>query len=157
MFSLSPGAATMHTQSEILIHAPKEAIFESAADLSRWPAVLPHYRFITYLRRGTDRHIVKMAAHRDGIPIAWTSEQIIDREACEIRFHHLKAFTKGMVVVWQFEEKPEGTLVRIVHVLNFRVRFLAPLAERIIGGFFIDNIAHKTLRTFKAHLESRVA
>ena len=94
-----------------------------------------------------------MAAHRDGIPISWVSEQIIDRDRLEIRFVHLRAFTKGMAVVWSFDEKPEGTLVRIVHVLNFRIRALAPIVDPIIGGFFIDNIANKTLRTFKAHLE----
>jgi len=143
------------TESTIIIRAPKQAIFDSAADLSRWPELLPHYRYITYLERGTDRHIVKMAAHRDGIPISWVSEQVIDRERLEIRFTHLRAFTKGMGVVWSFEEKPEGTLVRIVHVLNFRIPFLAPVADRIIGGFFIDNIAHKTLAAFKAHLEAR--
>lgn len=145
----------MTTESTIIIRAPKQAIFDSAADLSRWPELLPHYRYITYLERGTDRHIVKMAAHRDGIPISWVSEQVIDRERLEIRFTHLRAFTKGMGVVWSFEEKPEGTLVRIVHVLNFRIPFLAPVADRIIGGFFIDNIAHKTLAAFKAHLEAR--
>lgn len=145
----------MNTESTIVIRAPKAAIFESAADLSLWPAILPHYRYITYLERGVDRHVVKMAAHRDGIPIAWVSEQVIDRERLEIRFTHLRAFTRGMGVVWSFEETPEGTLVRIVHVLKFRVPFLAPIADRIIGGFFIENIAHKTLRTFKAHLESR--
>lgn len=144
----------MNTETSLVIRAPKQAIFDAAADLSRWPALLPHYRYITYLERGNDRHVVKMAAHRDGIPISWVSEQVIDRERLEIRFTHLRAFTKGMGVVWSFEEKPEGTLVRIVHVLNFRVRFLAPVADRIIGGFFIDNIACKTLAAFKAHLEA---
>jgi ribosome-associated toxin RatA of RatAB toxin-antitoxin module len=144
----------MNTQSTIVIRAPKERIFEVTSDLSRWPELLPHYRYITYLERGADRHIVKMAAHRDGIPISWVSEQIIDRERLEIRFVHLRAFTKGMAVVWSFDEKPEGTLVRIVHVLNFRISALAPIVDPIIGGFFIDNIANKTLRAFKAHLEA---
>ncbi len=115
--------------------------------------MLPHYRYIKYLERGEDRHVVKMAAHRDGIPVSWVSEQTIDRERMEIHFLHLRAFTKGMAVVWSFDEKPEGTLVRIVHVLKFRVPFLAPLADRVIGGYFIDDIANKTLRAFKAHLE----
>jgi len=143
----------MNTESSIVIRAPKQRIFDVTSDLSRWPELLPHYRYIDYLERGDDRHIVKMACHRDGIPISWVSEQIIDRERLEIHFLHLRAFTKGMAVVWTFDERPEGTLVRIVHVLRFRVPALAPLAEPIIGGFFIENIANKTLRTFKAHLE----
>jgi ribosome-associated toxin RatA of RatAB toxin-antitoxin module len=143
----------MNTESSILIRAPKQRIFDVTSDLSRWPELLPHYRAIDYLERGDDRHIVKMACHRDGIPISWVSEQIIDRERLEIHFLHLRAFTKGMAVVWSFDECPEGTLVRIVHVLRFRVSALAPLAEPIIGGFFIENIANKTLRAFKTHFE----
>jgi ribosome-associated toxin RatA of RatAB toxin-antitoxin module len=144
----------MNTESSILIRAPKQHIFDVTSDLSRWPELLPHYRSIDYLERGDDRHVVRMACHRDGIPISWISEQIVDRKRLEIHFLHLRAFTKGMAVVWSFEEKPEGTFVRIVHVLRFRVPALAPLAEPIIGGFFVENIANKTLRAFKTHFES---
>ncbi len=95
-----------------------------------------------------------MAAVRSGIPISWTSEQIIDRENLQVRFHHLKAFTKGMQVVWTFEETPAGVLVQIGHDLRFRVPALAPIADPIIGGFFIQHIAGRTLRCMKAHLEA---
>ena len=96
-----------------------------------------------------------MAAKRSGIPIAWTSEQIIDRQKWEVRFHHLKAFTKGMRVVWTFQERPAGVLVEISHDLQFRVNLLAPMADKIIGDFFIHNIASKTLRSIKAYVEAR--
>lgn len=143
----------MHTATDILIRAPLAQIFETAADLEQWPAILPHYRYIHYYERGPGRNVVKMAATRSGIPIAWTSEQIIDRERMEVRFKHLKAFTKGMEVVWQFHETPEGVHVEIIHDLNFRVRALAPVADWVIGEFFIGNVANKTLRRMKAHLE----
>ena len=70
----------MHTGNSILMHAPKTTIFETAANLELWPKILPHYRYIKYLARGTDRNVVIMAATRSGIPISWMSEQIIDRE-----------------------------------------------------------------------------
>ncbi len=94
------------------MRAPKMSIFETAANLELWPKILPHYRYIRYLERSPNRNLVVMAAMRSGIPISWTSEQIIDRDRLEIRFHHLKAFTKGMRVVWTFKETPEGVLVR---------------------------------------------
>ena len=145
----------MHTGNSIIMHAPAEAIFETAANLERWPEILPHYRYIKYLERGTDRNLVVMAAVRSGIPISWTSEQVIDREKREVRFHHLKAFTKGMRVVWTFKETSAGVLVEIIHDLRFRVPALAPLADLIIGGFFIQHIANRTLRCMKAHLEAQ--
>lgn len=137
------------------MHAPKSAIFEAAADLERWPEFLPHYRYIRYLERGETRNIVVMAAVRSGIPISWTSEQIIDREKQEVRFHHLKAFTKGMDVVWTFADTPAGVLVEIVHDMRFRLPALASIAEPVIGGFFIHHIASQTLRCMKAHLEGK--
>jgi ribosome-associated toxin RatA of RatAB toxin-antitoxin module len=147
----------MHTGNAIIIQAPKKAIFETAANLELWPKILPHYRYIRYLERGADRNLVVMAAVRAGIPIAWTSEQIIDREKFEVRFHHLKAWTKGMDVVWSFKETPGGVVVEIVHDLHFRIPLLAPLAEPIIGNGFIHPVATKTLHFMKAYLENNHA
>lgn len=145
----------MHTGNSIIIHAPKTAIFETAANLELWPKILPHYRYIRYLERGETRNVVVMAATRSGIPISWTSEQIIDRAKLEVRFHHLKAFTKGMDVLWTFTDTPGGVLVEIVHDLNFRIPALAPVADRIIGEFFISSVANQTLRHMKTYVETR--
>src|SRR5689334_7075371 len=115
----------MHKANSIVINASRDRIFEVAADLSRWPEILPHYRYIEYLEKGDDRNVVKMAAVRDGIPIAWVSEQIIDRETPQIIFRHLRAWTKGMEVVWRFSGDPAGPVgVEIVHDLKFRIPLL---------------------------------
>jgi ribosome-associated toxin RatA of RatAB toxin-antitoxin module len=145
----------MHTANSIIIRAPKIAIFETAANLELWPKILPHYRYIRYLERSPDRNVVVMAAVRSGIPIAWTSEQIIDRERCEIHFRHLKAWTKGMHVVWKLTETPAGVLVEILHDMRFRIPLLAPIAEPIIGKGFIHPVATRTLRWMKVYLESQ--
>ncbi|HSZ26821.1 MAG TPA: SRPBCC family protein [Chthoniobacterales bacterium] len=137
------------------MNAPEEIIFETAADLERWPTFLPHYRYIHYYEKGPVRNLVKMAANRGSIPIAWVSEQIIDRENREIRFKHLNAWTKGMKVVWKFRPLAAGVEVQIVHDLSFRVPPLAPVAEPIIGGFFINYVATQTLRHMKAHVEKK--
>lgn len=130
-------------------------IFETAANLQLWPKILPHYRYIHYLESSADRNVVVMAATRSGIPISWTSEEIIDRKQMEVRFHHLKAFTKGMRVVWTFRETPSGTLVEIEHDLQFRIQSLGAFADKIIGDFFIHNIASKTLLCMKTYVEER--
>jgi len=143
----------MHTSNSILIRAPKEAIFDAVANLKAWPNILPHYRSISYYQRGVRRNTVKMAANRSGIPVAWTSEQEIDREAWEVRFRHLKGWTKGMLVVWTFKETPDGVFVEIIHDLKFRFAILSIVAERIIGDFFVKHIADQTLAGMKKHLE----
>jgi len=147
----------MHTGNSIIMRAPRRTIFETAANLELWPKILPHYRYIRYLERGPERNLVVMAAVRAGIPISWTSEQIIDPEKMEVHFNHLKAWTKGMHVVWSFQETPAGVLVEIVHDLQFRIPLLAPIAEPIIGNGFIHPVASKTLRCMKAYLENSIA
>jgi ribosome-associated toxin RatA of RatAB toxin-antitoxin module len=137
-----------------LINASADRVFAVTSDVLGWPEMLPHYRYVRLLRSTSRGKVIKMAARRDGIPVSWVSELIVDGKNQKIHFEHLRAFTKGMIVTWSFDETQEGTLVRIVHDLNFRIRFLAPLAERIIGEFFIESIAGKTLTTFKRHLES---
>jgi ribosome-associated toxin RatA of RatAB toxin-antitoxin module len=144
----------MHKANSIIMRAPRMRIFETAANLELWPKILPHYRYIRYLERAPRRNVVIMAARRGPIPISWTSEEVIDPDRFEVRFHHLKAFTKGMDVIWTFQDTPEGVRVEIVHDLQFRIPLLAPLAEMIIGKLFIHPVATKTLRCMKAHLES---
>ena len=145
----------MQTGNSIIIHAPREVIFETIADLQQWPRLLPHYRYVHFLERHNDHSVVEMAAMRSGIPISWTSELVVDRERMEIRFLHLKAFTRGMRVIWTFKETPAGVLVEIQHQLRFRIPALAPIAEPIIGGFFIHHVANQTLSAMKAHLEKQ--
>ena len=103
------------------------------------------------------REIVRMAATRSGIPISWVSAYDADRTALELRFEHLEMWTKGMKVIWTLTPTRDGTRVEIIHDLHFRIPALQWLAEPIIGGFFIENIANKTLRTFKQILEQRTA
>jgi ribosome-associated toxin RatA of RatAB toxin-antitoxin module len=145
----------MHKTNSIVMRAPKVAIFETAANLELWPTILPHYRYIRFLERGLDRNVVVMAARRSGIPISWTSEQIVDRNRLEIHFHHLKAWTKGMHVIWTFSDQPQGVLVTISHDLRFRIPALALIVDPIIGDFFIRGVANKTLRCMKTYVEAK--
>ena len=143
----------MHQTNSIVMQAPKERIFAAAADLEKWPEFLPHYRYIHYYERSPERNVVKMAARRGAIPISWVSEQIIDPAREEVIFRHLKAWTKGMEVVWRFEPQADGVRVSIVHDLRFRVPIIGFIAEPIIGHFFIDYVATRTLRCMKEHVE----
>ena len=144
----------MHAVNTIIIAAPREQVFATVSDLARWPEVLPHYRFITFLGKQSDRQIVRMAATRSGIPISWVSAFVADPRTLELRFEHLRAWTKGMRVVWVLTPLRDGTRVEIVHDLKFRIPGLGWLADLIIGRFFIHHVANQTLSTFKQVIES---
>ena len=145
----------MHKENSIVINAPRARIFEAASDLSQWPRILPHYRWIRYIEKSPNKNLIVMAARRGWIPIQWTSEQIIDPERTEVRFHHLKAFTRGMDVVWTFTEISDGVEVKISHDLKPRIPLIGRfVAESIVGDFFIHYIAIRTLYHMKVYLES---
>ncbi len=145
----------MHEVNSILIRAPKQKIFEITTNLALWPTILPHYRYVRILERRPDSEVVEMAALRSGIPVSWISRHEVDRERQEMRFEHLKAFTKGMRVVWLYKDVPDGVRVEIVHDLQFRIPWLRPLAHLIIGRFFVQHVANRTLACFKAYLEQQ--
>lgn len=144
----------MHTENSIVMHAPLEKIFETAADLSLWPKILSHYRWIRYMEKSPTKNVVQMAAMRSWIPVQWTSEQEIDRNGMQVRFHHLRAFTKGMEVVWTFVPVHDGVEVRIRHDLKPTIPLVGRfIAEKIIGQFFISHIASQTLAHLKRYVE----
>jgi ribosome-associated toxin RatA of RatAB toxin-antitoxin module len=141
-------------RNEIAIDAPAQRIFERAGATESWPQMLPHYRYVRVLEKSGDRRIIEMAARRPignprvGIPVRWRAEQTNDASIPQIAFRHLSGWTKGMRVYWRFLPLSSGgTLVQIDH------EFDSPLAP-IIGAWFIDPIATRTLKTIKRICES---
>lgn len=134
----------MNCENSILIRAPLPAIYAATSDLESWPRVLPHYRWIRVLERNGRAMTVNMAARRGWLPIQWTSR--FEATGGELRFHHLKAFTRGMDVKWTFTQTANGVEVRISHKLD---RWYAGLLAR----YFIGPVASRTLAAFKKHLE----
>ena len=131
-----------------------------AADVERWPVILPHYRWVTLLDGEGDRKTVEMAARRGRIPVKWRAIQEIERDAPSpvIRYTHIGGVTKGMEVAWTFAAGPGKVVVRIDH------EFTPPwplvggvIADRVIGPHFVEAIAGRTLMTIKAIVEDRDA
>lgn len=147
----------METVNEIQVAAPPEHVFHLAAEVERWPELLPHYRWVRVLERSGERKVVEMAARRDWIPVKWISIQRLFPDEHRITFQHIGGATRGMVVEWTLVPVGGGSHVRIWH--DFRPGWpLVPdkLVELVVGRFFVQNIAGKTLRRIKALAESKV-
>jgi ribosome-associated toxin RatA of RatAB toxin-antitoxin module len=140
----------MRTVDEQLVRAPRDRIFELAANVEGWPAILPHYRFVRFRSRNIARGgVVEMSANRPfGImnwPTWWLSEMVVTDV---VRFRHIGGITTGMDVEWTFDAQPEGaTFVRIVHVWNGPpVPVIGAVAAvGVIGPVFVHGIASRTL------------
>lgn len=143
-----------HMSSNTTIAAPAAAIYALAAATERWPHILPHYRYVRVLSERGATRVVEMGASRDGIPIAWTAEQTSDPEQPRIAFRHLRGWTRGMDVEWRFTEGGGVTHVTIEHHLQFAFPIASEwLGKHVVGDFFVDNIAGKTLARMKSLAE----
>ncbi len=145
----------MYTQNHIIIDGPIDLVYKLASEVERWPEILPHYRWVKLISEDGTRRIVEMAAHRDGIPVKWTSVQELIPEERRILFRHIKGPTKGMEVEWSMHEEGGVVLVKIMHEFEPAWPVVGPfIARRIIGGFFVHNIAGKTLSRIKQIVEN---
>lgn len=160
-----PGGRQMTTVDERMVRAPRARVFALAADVERWPALLPHYRYVRFLERRADGGgIVEMSANRPfGLvnwPTWWRSSMCVRRpggtEPASIRFTHIGGVTRGMEVEWTFHELDrEATRVRIVHVWDGPELPLVggAAATLVIGPVFVHGIASRTLAGLAAEAE----
>ena len=141
----------MHTVDRLVMRAPASRVFAAAADVERWPALLPHYRWVRMLERRSRGGVVEMAAYRPfgplNYPTWWVSEMEIDREAFVVRYRHLRGITTGMDVEWRLLPQGPHTEVTIVHTWEGPRWPLIrrPAAEWVIGPVFVHGIASRTL------------
>ena len=134
--------------------APYERIFSLAAEVERWPEILPHYRYVRRLPADDGTRHFAMGARRGLVPVAWAATQRPLPADRRIEFHHTGGVTRGMEVAWRFEPADEGWDVSIEHELDLRWPHIGRFAaERVIGPHFIDAIAGRTLRTIKGLAE----
>lgn len=143
----------MTTVDERIIAAPPDHCFRVAADVERWPTILPHYRNVRFHRRdafGTGR--VEMSAWRDFAgparwPTWWLSDMHVAADEPAIYFVHVGGITRGMDVKWSFLPHTHGTLVRITHAWSGPPwPLIGSFAWRnVIGPHFVSFIAGRTL------------
>lgn len=149
----------MRTVDRAVVRAPVERVFRVAADVERWPQILPHYRWVTMQERRPNGGIVEMAAWRPfGIlkyPTWWQSEMDVLPDRYEVRYRHVAGITRGMDVVWKLEPRDGQVVVTIVHEWDGpRWPLIGRFAANwVIGPVFIHAIASRTLAGVKRTAE----
>lgn len=147
----------MRTIDRTIMNAALEHCFRAAADVERWPVILPHYRWVRFHETdGSGGGVVEMAARRDfgplPYPVWWMSEMRVDGNAPAVIYRHIRGITSGMDVVWSFSSlAADSTAVEIVHAWEGGPDWPLPgrarswIADRIIGPIFIHHVATRTL------------
>lgn len=139
----------------VRIDAPYDRIFPLAADVERWPELLPHYRYVRRLPDVDGDRQYAMGARRGVLPVRWAATQRPLPDARRIEFRHTGGVTRGMEVAWRFDPAGAAWDVSIEHRLELRWPVIGGFAAtRVIGPQFIDAIAGRTLRTIKRLAEA---
>jgi ribosome-associated toxin RatA of RatAB toxin-antitoxin module len=145
------------TVDQVFVRADAETVFRLAADIDRWPEILPHYRWVKQLGAQENQRLVEMAARRGWIPVKWTSLQKVSQASKRVYYWHVAGATYGMEVEWIIDEEADGVRVTIVHDLDLRKPIVRTLPGRwIVGRFFVHHIASRTLQRIKELAEGRV-
>ena len=140
----------MKSKLHLVMHAPFERIFPLAAEVERWPQILPHYRYVRPVDDPGGERRFAMGARRGPIPVSWEAIQRPMPETRTIEFVHTGGVTKGMWVAWHFEPVEGGTDVSIEHRLTLEWPLIGDVAARyVIGPQFIEAIAGRTLRRIR--------
>jgi hypothetical protein len=153
----------MITIDEQLVHAPANICFGVAADVERWPEILPHYRWVRFhdkvaFAKGT----VEMSAWRPfpggfNYPTWWKSEMWNDASEPAVYYKHVAGVTKGMDVKWQLEARGNDTFIRLFHTWKGPSWPLISgmAANLVIGPHFVSAIAQRTLAGVAREAEAR--
>ncbi len=144
----------MHTVDTIAIASTPDVVYRLAADVERWPDILPHYRWVRVLETlGSDERIVEMAARRDRLPVWWRSIQRCYPAERRITYKHIGGATTGMDVEWTIIPTSGVTRARITHDIFLPWPVIGPLAAWLMCDAFVSYIANQTLRGIAAAAE----
>lgn len=151
----------MRTHNEIFMRAHPDRCFEGAAEVERWPEILPHYRRVAFVRRdgdATGRVLMKAYRHFGPLPwpISWESEMEADPERRIVRYHHVGGITTGMDVEWRVMPEEGGARVVIVHEWGGPPWPLIGrwAARHVIGPRFVHVVAQRTLEGVRRAAEA---
>ena len=138
---------------ECLVHAPPDICFQVAADVEKWPDLLPHYRWVRFRdKRGFGSGVVEMAAWRPFVaglkyPTWWVSEMRSAPGEPAVYYQHIDGITRGMDVKWELNAQGRDTFIKLYHTWRGPawplIRGVA--AEWVILPHFVSAIAQRTL------------
>jgi ribosome-associated toxin RatA of RatAB toxin-antitoxin module len=148
---------------EYTVRAPADVCFQVAADVERWPDILPHYRWVRFRdKRSFGSGVVEMAAWRNfpaGVkyPTWWVSQMRVADHEPAVYYKHIDGITRGMDVKWELQPRGNETFVRLFHTWDGPawplIRTIA--AEWVILPHFVSAIAQRTLAGVARSAERR--
>ncbi len=139
-----------HTDSDILISAPFELVWNMTNDVTSWPSLFSEYASAEILARDGDTIRFRLTMHPDESGTAWTwvSERTADRAARQARAHRVETGPfEYMNIRWDYAEEPAG--VRMRWVQDFHMKPGAPVDDATMTARIKTNSAVQMKRIKK--------
>lgn len=144
-----------HTEHEILVAAPVDAVYALVADVTRWPTLFPPTVHVQYLEYdAADEERLRIWATANGAVKSWVSRRRLDRAAGRIAFRqeasaHPVAAMSGEWVITPVSD----TESRVVLTHDFRAVDDDPAALDWISAA-VDRNSEAELAALKAGAEA---
>lgn len=124
-----------HTESEIVIIAPMQLVWDVTNDVANWPDLYSEYSAAEILEETDGRVRFRLTMHpdEDGNVWSWVSERIADVEKRTVNAQRIEtgpfAFMK---IFWEYREVDEGVLMRWVQ--DFEMKPAAPVDDATMAA-----------------------
>ncbi|WP_354645161.1 SRPBCC family protein [Kitasatospora camelliae] len=119
-----------HTDNRIVIAAPVDLVWDMTNDLENWPQLFSEYASVEVLDRTGQLTRFRLTMHPDenGQIWSWVSERETDRAKLSVRARRVEPGPfEFMNIRWEYEETPEGTVMRWVQ--DFAMKPTAPIDD----------------------------
>lgn len=113
-----PQSRSQHTQHEITVAAPADAVYRLIADVAKWPQLFPPTLHAEQVERDGARQRIRIWATANGEAKTWTSSRTLDPEGLRVEFHQdvSAAPVAAMSGTWVLTPLASGQCgVRLLH------------------------------------------
>jgi len=147
-----------HTDNEVVIDAPLEAVWEKMNDVENWPNLFSEYAKAEVLEREGNTMRFRLTTfpdpEYDGQVWTWVSERTVDPETRSVKAHRIETGPfDHMNIEWYFEPVDGGTKMRWVQ--DFSMKPTAPANDEQAQEY-INNNTREQMRVIKERLEAIV-
>lgn len=112
------------TESEIVINAPLDLVWDMTNDVENWPALYGEYAKAEILERdgATIRFRLYMHPDTEGNVWSWVSERTPDPRSRTVRARRIETgpFLEKMDMFWEYTQTPDGVRMRCVQEIVVR-------------------------------------
>lgn len=129
-----------HTESSTVVDAPFELVWRMTNDVGGWPQLFTEYSAAEILEQQGDTVRFRLTMHPDaeGVVRSWVSERTSDRATRTVRAHRVETGPfEYMKIFWDYQETPEGVLMRWVQ--DFHVREELPFGDEEMAAHLKSN------------------